>query len=137
MVTAMTDLDSRITRHFVWREAACRETGELPEDTANIEKVAAALEGIRASLRKPIVVSSWYRSPRHSIEARKDTPGVHTTGLAVDVACRGEDALKVVYLGLDNGFEGIGVSQRGGERFIHLDMVKGTSSRPRPTIWSY
>ena len=35
------------------------------------------------------------------------------------------------------GFTGIGVNQKGGARFLHLDTIESSPARPRPTIWSY
>lgn len=35
------------------------------------------------------------------------------------------------------GFTGIGINQKGGNRFIHLDDCGPTTGRPRPTMWSY
>jgi hypothetical protein len=41
---------------------------------------------------------------------------------------------------VDYGMMGVGVSQKGDSRFIHLDMMNNTDDGgrfPRPTIWSY
>jgi hypothetical protein len=35
------------------------------------------------------------------------------------------------------GFSGIGVSQKGDSRFIHLDDLEDSNERPRPWVWSY
>jgi len=83
---------------------------------------------------KPMKVSSGYRDPSHPIEAKKASPGFHTTGRAVDIAVSGADAVKLLTLALQVGFTGIGVQQKGGGRFIHLDDVV---SLTRPNIWSY
>ena len=83
------------------------------------------------------VVSSGYRCPNHSIEAKKSKPGTHTTGLAVDILCRGEEAYKIITYAQEYGFTGIGVNQKGSGRFIHLDIADHSEERPRPTVWSY
>jgi hypothetical protein len=37
------------------------------------------------------------------------------------------------------GFAGIGISQKGpaAGRFVHIDMMQESETRPRPWIWSY
>jgi hypothetical protein len=98
----------------------CRETGEclLCEDMMD------ALQRIRHELGSPMTISSGYRSPRHSIEAAKDTPGAHATGKAVDVACDGAYAYQVLSAAMRAGFTGIGIQQNGVSRFIHLDYIR-------------
>jgi hypothetical protein len=56
---------------------------------------------------------------------------MHATGLAADVAATGTDAFEIVRLGLQLGFTGLGVQQKGTGRFIHLDI------RKTPMVWSY
>jgi zinc D-Ala-D-Ala carboxypeptidase len=78
--------------------------------------------------RQPIAAAD------HPIEKRKDKPGSHSTGRAVDVAVTGEQALKVIEAALEMGFARVGVNQKGSGRFIHLDKAHGF---PAPAIWSY
>jgi hypothetical protein len=54
-------------------------------------------------------------------------------GLAVDVLCRGQKALTIVETAIRLGFTGVGISQKKGQRFVHLD-VKPTESK---RLWSY
>ena len=87
----------------------------------------------------PLVITSAYRSVSHPGEAKKETPGAHTMGRAVDIKCRGETAYKILAAALDLGFTGIGVSQEGsGGRFLHLDDLQDDEYHgPRPFVWSY
>ncbi|WP_084611395.1 D-Ala-D-Ala carboxypeptidase family metallohydrolase [Zooshikella ganghwensis] len=85
----------------------------------------------------PLPVTSGYRCANHPEEKKKTTPGAHSLGCAVDIACQGEQAVIVLKHALDLGFTGIGIKQKGGSRFIHLDMAPKTTTRPRPWIWSY
>ena len=48
----------------------------------------------------------------------------------------GADAIELIALAAGLGFTGIGVQQKGGSRFIHLDDVPA-DVLPRPAIWSY
>ena len=44
---------------------------------------------------------------------------------------------QVLDKGIAHGFTGIGVNQKGGGRFIHLDIAEIENYSPRPHIWSY
>lgn len=135
--------------HFSLEEVRCKETGTLPPvrlfDSAPFALLVSLLNEIRGD--EPLVITSWYRNPDHSIERAKPHPGVHTTGLAVDMALRGERALSACRAFLRPAYAdwlGLGVSQKGSWRFIHADfgghelvqmMLK--PAPPRPMIWSY
>lgn len=95
------------------------------------------LTSLRADWGQPMTVTSAYRCPQHPIEAKKAKPGTHASGRAVDIAVQGEDAYKFLCAALGHGFTGIGVQQKGGGRFIHLDDLTKEEGLPRPTIWSY
>lgn len=112
---------------FSKEEFDCQETGENEMQHAFMVK----LQTLRDTFGRPMVVSSGYRSPSHSIEARKSSPGTHAQGIAVDIAVDREDAVTLLRLALSQGFTGIGIQQKGSGRFIHLD------TREHPTIWSY
>ena len=97
------------------------------------------LQAIRRAVGA-LTISSGYRCPEHPVEAGKANPGAHTFGRAADISCSGAKALSVVKMALEYGMEGIGVSQQGKSRFIHLDMMRPGDAGgrfPRPTIWSY
>lgn len=82
-------------------------------------------------------LSSAYRCPQHPIEARKDIKGAHCSGKAVDILCNGENALEVIRVALKHGVQRIGIQQKGGGRFIHLDGCTHEDGFPTPAIWSY
>jgi uncharacterized protein YcbK (DUF882 family) len=115
--------------NFTKEEFDCKETGENDMHPELLVRVQA----LRTRYGKPIRISSGYRSKRHSIEAKKPQPGIHTKGLACDIACHADDAYEIVRLAYELGFTGIGVSQsKGKARFIHLDLRKTV-----PIIYSY
>ena len=95
------------------------------------------LTSLRADWGKPMTVTSAYRCPNHPIEAKKAKPGTHSTGRAVDIAVQGADAYALLCAALGHGFTGIGVQQKGGSRFLHLDNIKEGEGWSRPTVWSY
>lgn len=124
--------------NFQFKELACREIGTCRID----EDMMDALQRLRDNYGKGMVITSGYRDPEHSIEKAKvekgaKNGGAHVWGKAVDVAIRGEDALKLVVLAYDCGFTGIGISQRGDSRFVHIDTMEPLDNAPRPHIWSY
>lgn len=124
-------------RNFTWEEAGDYEGNNIPDDIrVAVELLGELLEQIRAELGFPLKINSWYRSPNHPIERAKDKPGVHTTGLAVDIGIYGDRAYKLLWVAMKYGVERIGIKQTGnlGGRFIHLDIGK---EYPRPRIWSY
>lgn len=120
--------------NFSFSELACRETGECVVD----EVLVDCLQRLRDKVG-PVTVTSGYRSSSHSVERAKKRPGTHAMGLAVDVACAGKEAFAVLQTALDVGFTGIGVSQKGENRFLHLDIVTHLDDFPatRPSVWSY
>lgn len=129
----MNNLDWSLYPNFSPGEFECQETGENEMQPEFMEQ----LQALRAMFGKPMIISSGYRSPRHSIEAAKGKPGVHAMGKACDVLVSGEYALRLVGLAIKCGFTGIGVKQKGNNRFIHLDTGTIADGLPRPFIWSY
>ena len=65
---------------------------------------ASEIDALRERVGFPLILSSAYRCADHPIEKRKDKPGSHATGRAVDVAATGEQALKVIDGGFRYGF---------------------------------
>jgi len=96
------------------------------------------LNKLREEFNEPMIVTSAYRCPSHPIEAAKDgdTPGPHTTGKAIDIAISHYPAYRLFMLAIQHDFTGIGVSQKGDSRFLHLDTLTHPTHY-RPTIWSY
>lgn len=115
--------------HFTKKEFDCKETGENGMKQAFLDR----LQALRHEYNKPMIITSGYRSPNHSLEARKSSPGPHTTGMAADIRVGpGEDVHTLLELAFRYGFTGIGVSQREGRpRFVHLDTVN------RKAVWGY
>ena len=120
--------------YFSRAEMACSATNECFMVPSFMFRLARLREAVDA----PLPVSSGYRSPLHPREiAKVTTSGAHTLGLAVDIAVSGELAVRVLRVACDMRFTGIGISQRGAGRFIHLDDAPPGTGRPRPHLWSY
>lgn len=123
--------------HFSAAELACRcgcGLGHESMDTGFMD----ALEDIRRTCGFPLPVTSAIRCPEHNARvSATGRDGPHTTGRAVDISIRGARALELVVEAVANGMTGIGVQQRGADRFIHLDDLDDAARRPRPWLWSY
>ena len=92
------------------------------------------LDAIREECDFPFVVNSGYRCADHPIELKKDKPGAHQGGYAADISVRGERALKLIEVAIELGVKRLGINQKGGGRFIHIDT---DPTRVSPAIWSY
>jgi len=121
--------------HFPFNELACHCGCNTMVMSRSF---MAMLEELRLSYGAPITISSGYRCPKYNNAVSKSgSDGVHTTGLAVDIAIRGRDADKLLRLAVKMGFGGIGIKQAGASRYLHLDMVPDGEKFPRPIIWTY
>ena len=121
--------------NFSVDELKCKGTGKYPDMTVEIAPFMDLLQGIRDVAKFPLIISSGYRAPEHNSRVSKTgKTGPHTTGRAVDIAIRGEEAFVLVRLAMLHGMTGVGISQKGKTRFIHLDDL---TDGPRPRIWSY
>lgn len=94
------------------------------------------LYDIRKAYGKPMIIRSGYRDTDHPVERSKSRAGEHTYGLACDVAVGYSDALDLIAIAYGFGIRRIGVSQKGGSRFLHLGMGDQQFHFPQ-SIWSY
>jgi len=116
----------KMFKYFTLEEFACQETGENEIK----EEFVTSLDALRAECGFPFRITSGYRSPRHSIEAKKPNgPGQHATGCAADIAVNnGAHRFTIVANALKLGFSGIGIAKT----FVHVDIRQTT-----PVIWTY
>ena len=121
------------SKYFDKSEFVCSHTGKAEMDGEFIAK----LNRLRHLYGKPLTISSGYRDETHPVEAIKKSPGAHTSGQAFDILIDRENAYNLLKIAFTVGFTGIGVNQKGGARFLHLDTIDNSPNRPRPTIWSY
>lgn len=116
--------------NFKPEELQCKHTGKLKMSIHFMDR----LQKLRSNLGFPLKISSGYRHETHPVEASKSRPGVHTKGVAVDISCGSKKAYDILKEAFYLGFTGIGVSQKGNTRFIHLDTY---TKPPRSNVWSY
>ncbi|BCV04071.1 MAG: hypothetical protein CM15mV79_030 [uncultured marine virus] len=87
------------------------------------------LDELRHECKFPFTITSGYRDPSHSIEAKKERPGMHTKGIAADIyVSNGVDRYKLLITAFNMGFTGIGVAKT----FIHVD-----TRTSQPVVWTY
>ena len=93
------------------------------------------LNALRAFLGFALHMTSGYRCEDYN--SAKGYTQTHATGQAADIACTHKQAYAIIKHAPTFGFTGIGIKQKGGGRFIHLEDLHETTGRPRPHIWSY
>lgn len=99
------------------------------------EAFLVKLDTLRRLYGKPIVITSGYRTPEYN-----DFLGAtqtHSTGRAVDIAISRKECYNILELLKTCGFTGIGLKQKGNDRFIHIDDLEEAEGRPRPHVWTY
>lgn len=113
-------------KYFDISEFRCRETGENDMK----EEFIHMLDELRERCGFSFIITSGYRSKKHSIEIRKKHgPGTHTQGIAADIqVSNGFERMNIVHEALKMGFGGIGVAKN----FVHVDMRSST-----PVMWTY
>lgn len=122
-------------RHFNIGEFACQcGCGQNLID----HQFVTELDELRHRLGYPLSITSGYRCPDHNAKVSSTgRTGPHTTGRAADIGVDRIRAYEVLQTALLMKFTGIGVQQKGGSRFIHLDNLPNAPGQPRPTCWSY
>ena len=111
-----------------------------PEEFNHFDKMnpelLVLLDELREIYGKPIIITSDFRGPNHPIEkAKPNGPGVHSFGVAIDVASvGGTTTLELVRAAIAVGFERIGVSRKNN--FVHLDIADRTHQRTK-SLWTY
>lgn len=103
----------------------CSQTAEAGISTAFVHR----LDELRHRCGFAFKISSGYRSPKHTAEAKKASPGTHSQGIAADILVFGGDQRRrVVEEAIKMGFNGIGVA----EEFVHVDTRETAE-----IMWTY
>jgi uncharacterized protein YcbK (DUF882 family) len=112
-------------RYFKLSDFDCQETG----NNEMSDEFLRALDSLRHVCGFPFIITSGYRDPSHSIEARKAKPGTHAQGIAADIKINnGNEAYEIIKYAQSMGFNGIGIAKT----FIHVD-----TRDTMPVIWCY
>lgn len=123
---------------FSPRELACKGTGKLLVNEDALDK----LQSLRDRLRKPLILTSAYRSPEHNENLRRQGKGAaknspHMRGIAFDVRMDNHDPWEFENAARSVGFTGFGFYPKSG--FMHIDTGParewGTRWPDTPTAW--
>ena len=104
-------------KYFTLDEFKCKETGENRINPEFVKK----LDKLRELCGFPFVITSGYRSPKHSIEIKKTKPGKHAEGIAADIKANSVQAYTIMKYAFELGFKGIA----RGNGFVHIDDRTG------------
>jgi uncharacterized protein YcbK (DUF882 family) len=120
-----------LTPNFNKKEFASRDGAGMPESVwANIKVLAAQLEALRNHLKKPINITSGYRSINYNQVCKGVKGSQHTLGKASDIQIKGMKPKKV-YEAIEKLIEK-GLMVEGGlglyDTFVHYD-IRGTQAR--------
>ena len=116
-------------KYFKIKDFDCQETGENKMNVDFIHR----LDELREACGFPFIITSGYRSPSHSIEARKEKPGTHAQGYAADIkADGGNQRYEIIKQAFALGFSGVGVART----FIHVDD-RAIHDGKTPVAWCY
>jgi hypothetical protein len=90
----------KISKYFDLNEAVATSTGlyndpEGLELKSNIIQCALHLDEVRELFALPLLVSSWYRSPKVNAKVGGAKTSAHMTGFAVDFKIKGMQDLEV------------------------------------------
>lgn len=89
------------------------------------------IDNLRESIKKPLILTSAYRSPEYDKSKGRSGKSAHTEGKAVDIQCNDSQLRwKIISNALALGCTRIGV----GNTFVHLDI---STKLPQNVIWHY
>lgn len=118
---------------FSPREIACKGTGKVLVNHNALDK----LQSLRDRLRKPLILTSAYRSPEHNRRVGGAKNSKHMEGIAFDVRMDNHDPHEFEAAARAVGFTGFGYYVKSG--FMHIDTGPArTWGQPWPltaTAW--
>ena len=115
--------------YFTDEETGCR-CGKCRRSQGMKSEVLRRADILRRMCGFPLNMSSGYRCPLHP------KASIPHSGFAFDIKISHRKAYILVQNAMLMGFSGIGIHQKGNDRFIHLDDCMPQDGMPRPHIWS-
>lgn len=80
----------RLTKNFTRQEFDSKDSSPMPSDILpNIQKLANQLQALRDHLKRPITITSAYRSPAHNARVKGARNSRHLLGQAADIKVSG------------------------------------------------
>lgn len=119
---------NKITEHFSWAEAACKDGTEVPDKyKPNATKVAKNLEIIRTALgSQSLDINSFYRTVKHNAKQKGSPVSQHLSAKAADFSTR-DNTPEQIYAVVE-ALIFLGLIPDGGlglyNGFVHYDIGK-------------
>ena len=140
-MTTTIDLESKISKHFTWKEALLLPSwgvyhNPTQEEVNNIIKMAKKMDAVRDLIGKPIKIHCWIRpvvancpgSPHHgenynAAAGSTATRSAHIMGKAVDWSCGDncDDVRDILEPNLE--MWGLRMERKPGSNWVHLDCA--------------
>ena len=98
-------------------ELACRGTGRLKIHVPTLRR----LQTLRASVGRPMIVTSGYRSPEHNRAVRGARNSQHVEGRAFDIRMENHCPNRFESKARQAGFTGFGFYPQARNNFMHVD----------------
>lgn len=106
-----------VSEHFSEQELACRHCGRNECTPELVE----ALEMLRASINRPIIVDDAYRCPEHNKAVGGVPDSQHVLGNAADIRVLGMTAAQLYFAAIRvPGIKGLGRDDHKG--YVHVDV---------------
>jgi uncharacterized protein YcbK (DUF882 family) len=115
--------NEKVGPHFKVKEFACKDGSTI---TFIDDYMVTILELLRKKLKKPIIITSGYRTPQHNAKVGGAKYSYHMRGMAVDIRVNGISA-KEVAKALDKIVEGGGIIVYNS--WVHFDVRNGKKYR--------
>jgi zinc D-Ala-D-Ala carboxypeptidase len=138
---------TQLTPHFTLEEftdsqtAARKGLHNVPPmgspERANLQRTAEIMEAVRDILgKKPVLISSGYRSPQVNAAVGGSKSSAHMSGLAADFSCPGFGTPREICKKLEPYMRELGVDQLIHEydTWVHLGLNTGTPRHMAMTI---
>lgn len=111
------DGKKKLSKNFTVAEMACKDGSDLI--LINKSFVETKLQKIRDHFKKPIIISSAYRSKTHNRKVGGASNSQHLKGNAFDIYIKGVSPADIAKYAESIGIKGIGLYIR--DSFVHVD----------------
>lgn len=114
--------ETKITKDFKYKEFFCKDGSQPPLEYYNyILMCATELQKVRDIIKKPIIITSAYRTKEWNAKNGGARNSLHLRAMAVDSRASGMTLTDyLMYLIRFSGFGGIGINIK--KNFIHCDL---------------
>lgn len=117
-------MSKQLTKNFNSKEFNCKDGTEVPNGLMhNVQELAENLQKVRNVIKKPIVISSGYRTNSHNKKVGGAKQSYHLSGRAADIRIKGIKPIEIWEIMF--GMMRAGEIKQGGlilyENFIHYD----------------